>query len=46
MDAGQLADRRDLAGLGIAHLVRETQHLLAQLEDAALHLDDVADAGK
>src|SRR5260221_14061501 len=40
--AGDLAGRDDLAGLRIARLVQEANGFLADLEQMAAHLDDVA----
>ena len=42
VNADDLADGGDLAGLGVAHLVAEADRALADLEQAAFDLDDVA----
>src|SRR5712671_628643 len=42
VNAGDLAGRGDLAGFGVAHLVRETDRFLADLKQPASHLDDIA----
>src|SRR5882724_13164299 len=42
VDAGGLAERCDLAGFGVAHLVPEADRLVANLEQGAPDLDDIA----
>ncbi|MHC2365864.1 hypothetical protein ACVIQT_000502 [Bradyrhizobium diazoefficiens] len=42
MHARDLAERSDLAGLGVRHVVPEADRLVANLEQVAADLDDVA----
>jgi hypothetical protein len=42
VDTGDLARSGDFAGFGVAHLVPETDRLVADLEQDAFDLDDIA----
>ena len=42
MHAGELADGRDLAGLGVAHFVHEADRSVADLAQRGADFDDVA----